>query len=74
MKYDSPAPFPGGLRGLEVYWRDRYDFLHNAGYQLRPRYKPDWVPSWRASKKSRFDVEDGVPLEVSCEASTVLRC
>ncbi|RPD53215.1 hypothetical protein L226DRAFT_503286 [Lentinus tigrinus ALCF2SS1-7] len=64
MSYDSPAPFPGGLRGLEVYWHERYEWLNKAGYQLRPRYRPDWVPSWQASKKSRWDVEDGVTVEV----------
>ncbi|TFK83402.1 hypothetical protein K466DRAFT_665869 [Polyporus arcularius HHB13444] len=64
MNYDDPEPFPGGLRGMEVYWAGRYEFLNNAGYQLRPRYRPGWVPSWHASKKSRWNVEDGVFLEV----------
>ncbi|TFK92760.1 hypothetical protein K466DRAFT_562133, partial [Polyporus arcularius HHB13444] len=64
MKYDDPESFPGGLRGMEVYWAHRYEFLNSAGYQLRPRYRPGWVPSWQASKKSRWDVEDGVTLFV----------
>ncbi|RDX54901.1 hypothetical protein OH76DRAFT_1429087 [Lentinus brumalis] len=66
MNYaECEEPFPGGLSGLEVYWRDRYNWLHTVGYQLRPRYKPDWIPSWQASKRSRFKCEDGVrpPVE-----------
>ncbi|KIJ57761.1 hypothetical protein HYDPIDRAFT_120370, partial [Hydnomerulius pinastri MD-312] len=30
----------------EVFWRDRYTFFLSRGYKLRPRYHPDWVPSW----------------------------
>ncbi|KAI0369571.1 hypothetical protein BV20DRAFT_1020643 [Pilatotrama ljubarskyi] len=30
----------------ERYWRDRQEFLESRGYTLRPRYKPDWTPSW----------------------------
>ncbi|RPD78676.1 hypothetical protein L226DRAFT_610542 [Lentinus tigrinus ALCF2SS1-7] len=65
MNYDEcEEEFPGGLSGLEIYWRDRYNWLNSLGYQLRPRYKPDWMPSWEGSKKSRFDSEDGVYLSV----------
>ena len=65
MNYaECEAPFPGGLSGLEAYWKDRYDWLNGLGYQLRLRYKPDWVPSWRGSKKSRFSSEDGLNLQV----------
>ncbi|KAL6303430.1 hypothetical protein BKA93DRAFT_818091 [Sparassis latifolia] len=30
----------------EVFWRDRQVYLEQNGYRLRPRYKPDWSPSW----------------------------
>lgn len=30
----------------ELRWRDRQRFLADKGYMLRPRYHPDWVPSW----------------------------
>lgn len=67
MNYaECKESFPGGLSGLEVYWRDRYDWLKSLGYELRLRYKPDWVPSWQGSKKSQFDSEDGVYLRVRC--------
>ncbi|KAF7375711.1 Protein kinase domain-containing protein [Mycena sanguinolenta] len=38
---------PTQLRTLrEQFWVDSYEFLLSRGYQLRPRYHPDWVPSW----------------------------
>ncbi|KAF5326602.1 hypothetical protein D9611_000733 [Ephemerocybe angulata] len=46
----------------EVYWRDHYDWLLESGYQLRPRYKPDWVPTWKANPALDFS---------QCEDSTV---
>ncbi|KAH7889023.1 hypothetical protein F5I97DRAFT_1935400 [Phlebopus sp. FC_14] len=36
-----------------------YQWLRDRGYLLRPRYAPDWVPSWRGTKKNRFLCEDG---------------
>ncbi|KAJ7186608.1 kinase-like domain-containing protein [Mycena filopes] len=30
----------------ENFWVDCQPFLLAHGYQLRPRYRPDWVPSW----------------------------
>lgn len=35
-----------GLYPTEVYWRDRYHWLLENGYRLRPRYHPEWIPSW----------------------------
>ncbi|KAJ7228318.1 hypothetical protein GGX14DRAFT_412691, partial [Mycena pura] len=32
----------------EVFWRDHYDYILEHGYELRPRYRPDWVPSWKS--------------------------
>ncbi|KAJ7228306.1 hypothetical protein GGX14DRAFT_612096 [Mycena pura] len=32
----------------EVFWRDHYDYILEHGYKLRPRYRPDWVPSWKS--------------------------
>lgn len=34
------------LQDHEVVWRDRYAFLQERGYLLRPRYNPKWIPSW----------------------------
>ncbi|KAJ7183007.1 hypothetical protein C8R43DRAFT_1101214 [Mycena crocata] len=34
------------LLGREQFWAESYEFLLSRGYQLRPRYHPEWVPSW----------------------------
>ncbi|TBU31692.1 kinase-like domain-containing protein [Dichomitus squalens] len=43
----------------EIYWRDHHDWLQQRGYMLRPRYKPDWKPSWTGTNKSPFLCDDG---------------
>ncbi|THU94241.1 kinase-like protein [Dendrothele bispora CBS 962.96] len=48
----SEPRFSGDLDDLEAFWRDHASWLKDRGYQLRPRYQPDWKPSWQA-KKSR---------------------
>ncbi|KAJ7682028.1 kinase-like domain-containing protein [Mycena polygramma] len=30
----------------ERFWAQSYHFLLSYGYQLRPRYHPQWIPSW----------------------------
>lgn len=52
---------------VEYYWRDRQQWLEQCGYMLRPRYKPDWVPSWQGTKKHSYDCEDGLILQVCLE-------
>ena len=61
---DVPSYDPEKIRPDEVFWRDRYDWLKDAGYQLRPRYKPDWIPSWRTSNQNPFYAEDGIAAPV----------
>lgn len=34
------------LSAEELFWRDIQPFLLERGYRLRPRYAPDWSPSW----------------------------
>ncbi|KAI0350538.1 hypothetical protein OH77DRAFT_1593479 [Trametes cingulata] len=47
----------------ERYWRDHQEFLESRGYMLRPRYKPDWRPSWIGkSEFAWFYAEDAQPL------------
>ncbi len=38
----------------EVNWRGYYNFLLERGYQLRPRYHPDRVPSWKPGKEVKL--------------------
>ncbi|THH04862.1 hypothetical protein EW146_g10061 [Bondarzewia mesenterica] len=64
----------------EVYWRDRYDLLLSHGYRLRPRYHPEWKPSWIGTRidptfcedsitSVNYDVIDAVCLEDSSVVS-----
>ncbi|KAE9392784.1 hypothetical protein BT96DRAFT_924531, partial [Gymnopus androsaceus JB14] len=49
------------LSETEIFWRDHYDWLKEHGYQLRPRYQPNWVPSWRSDPtKLSMDYEDNL--------------
>jgi len=45
----------------ERWWVDHYEWLNSCGYKLRPRYAPDWVPSWKGTKKESWNTEDGIP-------------
>lgn len=61
----------GGLFDSEVWWRDHYRDLEAHGYKLRPRYHPDWQPSWKRSGKNFLDTEDGQPTIVSSNGSNL---
>ena len=60
-----PERQPGGLDRREVWWAARQKALEVAGYMLRSRYHPGWIPSWRGTDKFYLDVEDGQILRVS---------
>ncbi|TBU48088.1 kinase-like domain-containing protein [Dichomitus squalens] len=59
---EIPSIKPGELDQDEVWWRDHQVWLQERGYLLRPRYRPDWVPSWLAGKGKYYDYEDGQRL------------
>lgn len=44
----------------EEFWRDRYHSLYARGYQLRPRYSPDWKPSWIGTRADPIFCEDSI--------------
>lgn len=48
----------------EIKWRDRYGMLKDEGYELRPRLRPGWKPSWLESGADPLDCEDGEVLPV----------
>ncbi|KAH7917813.1 hypothetical protein BV22DRAFT_1200202 [Leucogyrophana mollusca] len=50
---------PETLGNGELWWHNHYQWLKDHGYLLRPRYTPDWVPSWKTNKKSWHTCEDG---------------
>lgn len=37
---------PDGLLPHETVWVAKQPFLASKGYHLRPRFQPNWVPSW----------------------------
>ena len=40
------ANYSKNLLHSELFWRDQFDWLLRSGYEHRPRYGPDWAPSW----------------------------
>ncbi|KAJ7445166.1 kinase-like domain-containing protein [Mycena galericulata] len=48
------------LYSNEEFWVDSQPFLLAQGYQLRPRYHPDWIPSWTVKKNFYHEYEDGL--------------
>ena len=61
----QPVREIGTLFDSELWWRNQYLEIENHGYRLRPRYHPDWVPSWKKSGRDFFTTEDGQPTLVS---------
>ncbi|OCB91803.1 hypothetical protein A7U60_g916 [Sanghuangporus baumii] len=58
QNYERREPFM--LLANERWWRNHYDVFIQHGYELRPRYHPDWTPSWAGTKKLPFCCEDGL--------------
>ncbi|KAH8988767.1 kinase-like domain-containing protein [Lactarius hatsudake] len=56
---EPPGSQPGDLDEHETWWAERQEALEVAGYMLRSRYRPGWIPSWRGTDKFYLDVEDG---------------
>ncbi|KAJ8509195.1 hypothetical protein ONZ45_g8608 [Pleurotus djamor] len=56
----NPRGAFGRLTEQELFWRDHYDWLLERGYELRPRYKPDWQPSWKGKKKRWYHCTDSL--------------
>ena len=48
----------------EERWRDRHSMLKLEGYELRPRLRPGWKPSWIESGADPLECEDGELLPV----------
>ncbi|KAF8166987.1 hypothetical protein BJ912DRAFT_797366, partial [Pholiota molesta] len=50
--------YPPSLSPSEKLWRDRYGFLNQKGYQLRPRYQPGWSPTRYGNGRHHHSGED----------------
>lgn len=44
----------------EIWWKDHYDIILAHGYKLRPRYHPDWKPSWSGTNVNPGACEDSL--------------
>jgi hypothetical protein len=62
----------GDIDPVETWWVERQEALEQAGYMLRPRYRPGWKPSWAGTKKEYFRCEDGQKKYVSIDAFWVI--
>jgi hypothetical protein len=70
LKYAQQEAYGGaedvfGLTENERQWVPYYDYLKERGYQLRHRYRPDWVRSWTGQKVFPNDCEDAWAATVS---------
>ncbi|KAF8217735.1 kinase-like domain-containing protein [Mycena galopus ATCC 62051] len=54
----------------EAKWVEIQPFLLSAGYKLRARYDPNWVPSWRIGSLSQPAVAH---LEQNCDVLDAIR-
>lgn len=52
------------LLPAEIEWKDRHRALEARGYLLRPRYHPDWSPSWTGTNLDPTYCEDSVIIDV----------
>ena len=53
------------LTKSEKWWRDRIQILDDHGYELRPRLKPGWSPSWKGTDMDPEWCEDSLNSFVS---------
>lgn len=62
---------PETLDEDEMFWAALQPWLRSTGYELRRRYRPSWVPSWKQRKTSLFwwEFEDSLKPKV-CTIST----
>jgi len=49
---------PEELSDAEKRWVSFQPYLSSKGYQLRPRYRPGWIPSWKLTGAHPYDCED----------------
>ena len=65
LAYRPPESRPGDLGEHEIWWAEHQEALEAAGYLLRSRYRPNWIPSWRGTDKFYRRCEDGQSTQVS---------
>ncbi|KAF8675678.1 Protein kinase domain [Rhizoctonia solani] len=58
MHTDVTASSPEELSEIEKRWVTFQPYLLSKGYQLRPRYRPGWKPSWEGTNLDPISCED----------------
>ena len=59
----SDSTGDGKLTTIEKWWSQHFEWLKGSGYLLRPRYAPNWIPSWHGTGKSMLLCEDSsIPM------------
>ncbi|KAL4242378.1 hypothetical protein ABKN59_011983 [Abortiporus biennis] len=58
---DDPLLRIPHIINAEVFWRDNQKWLEQRGYMLRPRYRPEWIPSFTVDDDV-YDYEDGAQI------------
>lgn len=67
---DLAKLYPTQIATSEKLWRDRYNFFKDQKkLVLRPRYKPDWKPSWVLTEQDPSYCEDSI-VQIVCGVST----
>ena len=61
------------LSDCERFWRDLYPFLLGHGYELRPRFRPGWVPSWAKGDADPLDCEDYISNMVCSHSESLTK-
>ena len=59
------------LLSSEFFWRDHQVWLQNAGYMLRPRYRPGWVSS-AGNDPDLFDIHEDSLRPIVSDSSKLI--
>ena len=63
---DDPNDVYAKFTASEMFWKRRQQLLQSHGYMLRPRYRPDWIPSWKLNPTMNIlHAEDRLSFRVS---------
>ncbi|KAJ7079498.1 kinase-like domain-containing protein [Mycena crocata] len=76
MSIDAAAE-PEGVKtfyfGDEEWWVKNQPFILSQGFKLRPRYDPNWIPSWSIKEHPKEEYEDGLKSYISTPALDATR-
>ncbi|KAJ6461320.1 hypothetical protein C8R45DRAFT_1028057 [Mycena sanguinolenta] len=56
-----------GVQEIEKWWVEHQPFLLSRGYALRPRYHPNWTPTWELPGNEDvpcYRFEDSIPISI----------